>query len=241
MNLENNNKIPLHVGIIMDGNGRWAKERNLSRSMGHKKGADNLKDLVPYIFKKGVKYLSLYAFSVENFKRSNEEVEYLMNLFIDMFKKDFLSFDKEKVRVIFSGKREPLRTDVLEAMDEISERTKNNSEKVLNICLNYGSQDEIVDATKKIAQLVLNGKIKLEDINKELIGKSLYQDLPDLDLVIRTSGEFRISNFMLWQSAYTEYYFTNTYFPDFKEEGFDLALEKYNKRNRRFGGIKDEN
>lgn len=231
-------KIPCHVGIIMDGNGRWAKEKGLSRSLGHKAGANNLKQLLPYILKSGVKYLSLYAFSSENFKRDPSEVEYLMNLFIENFEKEFSRLQKEGIRIVFSGRREPLREDVLKVMDEITEKSSCNDRVTLNICLNYGGQDEIVDMTKKIGERLLKGEIQLSDITKELVNSSLYQDLPPLDYVIRTSGEMRISNFMLWQSSYAEYYFPEVYFPDFHEKEFDLALSLYQNRDRRFGGVK---
>ena len=225
-------KIPNHIGIIMDGNGRWAEERGLPRSMGHKEGAKNLKKLLYYIFDKKVKYLSLYAFSTDNFKRSKEEVSYLMNLFIKMFKKEFKELKKKNVRVLFSGRRNPLPEGVLEAMDEMSEETKNNTEGTLNICINYGGQEEIVDMVKKL----IDKKVPSEEITKELVTSNMYQDLPLVDFVIRTSGEKRISNFLLWQSSYAEYYFPKVYFPDFNEEEFDKAIEEFNKRKRRFGG-----
>lgn len=232
-------KLPKHIGIIMDGNGRWATERGLSRSKGHEAGADNLKSLSKYIFNKGIKYLSVYAFSTENFKRDIKEVTFLMNLFIKMFKEYKKEYAKENIKVIFSGKRENLRKDVLKSMDDLEEITKNNTGAILNICLNYGGQDEIVDATKKIVEEVINGKLTIEDINKDVLENNLYNILPPLDLVIRTSGEYRTSNFMLWQSSYAEYYFTDTYFPDFNDKEFDKALLAYQGRNRRFGGVKD--
>lgn len=232
--------IPCHVGIIMDGNGRWATKRGLSRSVGHKAGADNIKKLCLHAADVGVKYLSLYAFSTENFKRSAEEVNFLMDLFIRVFTTEFKVFEENNVKVLFSGRREPLSKKVLETMDGIVERTKNNTDLVLNICLNYGGQSEIADTTKKICQMYKDGLIKLEDITPEFIQHNLYQDLPPLDFVIRTSGELRTSNFMPYQSSYAEYYFPKILFPDFDNVEFDKAIEEFNKRNRRFGGY-DEN
>ncbi|MCI5789563.1 MAG: polyprenyl diphosphate synthase [Tenericutes bacterium] len=232
--------IPCHVGIIMDGNGRWATKRGFSRSVGHKAGADNIKKLCLHAADVGVKYLSLYAFSTENFKRSAEEVNFLMDLFIKVFTTEFKVFEENNVKVLFSGRREPLSKKVLETMDGIVERTKNNTDLVLNICLNYGGQSEIADTTKKICQMYKDGLIKLEDITPEFIQHNLYQDLPPLDFVIRTSGELRTSNFMPYQSSYAEYYFPKILFPDFDNVEFDKAIEEFNKRNRRFGGY-DEN
>ena len=230
--------IPNHIGIIMDGNGRWAQERGKIRTMGHKKAVGTLKDLCIHMADLGVKYCSLYAFSTENFKRDISEVDYLMNLFIHSFNKEFDFIKKKKVRVLFSGRREPLPEKVLEAMDTLVEETKNNTKLTLNICLNYGSHAEIVDTTKKICELFHDGKISLEDITEDFIQKNLYQDLPPLDFVIRTSGELRLSNFMMYQASYAEFYFPKVYFPDFDSDEFDKAILEYNKRNRRFGGIK---
>lgn len=233
---DSNVMIPKHVGIIMDGNGRWAKERGLPRSLGHKEGANNLKKLLPYVYDTGVRYVTVYAFSTENFSRDSEEVNYLMNLFTTFFKRDFKEIIKRDVKVVFSGRREPLPVSVLESMDYLTEATKNGQNGILNICINYGSQFEIVDMVKKISEKVMNQEISISDITKEVIEENLYNELPPIDLVIRTSGEQRSSNFMMYQSAYAEYYFPKTYFPDFDFKEFDLAIEEYNKRNRRFGG-----
>ena len=229
-------KIPTHVGIIVDGNGRWAKEKGLSRSMGHKAGADNLEKIARYAFECGVKVLSLYVFSSDNFKRSKEEVDYLMNLFTNKFKKDAKIYNKENIKVVFSGRREPLRDDVLKTIDEITETTKNNTKGIINFCLNYGGQFEIIDAVKKMCQ----ENVDIENLDIDTFSHYMYQDLPTIDLLIRTSGEQRLSNFMLWQCSYAEFYFPNTYFPDFNKDEFDLAILKYNKRDRRFGGINYE-
>lgn len=233
--------IPNHVGIIMDGNGRWAKEKGLPRSMGHKAGSENLKDLIKHIFNKGINTLSVFAFATDNFKRSKDEVDYLMNLFVYMFEHDFNELKKEDIKVVFSGRRDKLNDSVLKAMDTISLETINKKKKILNICLNYDGQDEIVDAAKRISELVINKEINLKDINKDLVACNMYQYLEPLDFVIRTSGEYRTSNFMIWQASYAEYYFPKTYFPDFNEKEFDKALIEYTKRSRRFGGIKNEN
>jgi di-trans,poly-cis-decaprenylcistransferase len=228
--------IPNHVGIIMDGNGRWAQKRGLARSLGHKAGADNLLSLCKHISKVGVKYLSLYAFSTENFKREAGEVNYLMNLFIELFNSKLKELSDNNVKVIFSGRREPLPEKVLKAMDEVVTYSENNTGLILNICINYGGRAEIVDMTKKLCELYKDNEITLEDIDYDLVNKNLYHELPDVDLVIRTSGELRISNFMLYQSSYAEYYFPETLFPDFNEKEFDKAILEFNKRNRRFGG-----
>lgn len=226
-----------HVAIIMDGNGRWAKKRGLNRSMGHKMGSKTLKKICLHIAKTDISYLSIFAFSTENFKRSKEEVDYLMDLFIEMFTKEFKLLLKEGVRVVFSGRGNNLRQDVIDSMNEIVETTKNNNKLILNICLNYGGHTEIVDATRKICEDVLKNNITIEDIDEELIEKSLYQDIPPIDLMIRTSGEYRISNFMLWQLSYSELYFSDTLFPDFTENEFDEIVSKYYQRDRRFGGV----
>ena len=229
--------LPNHVGIIMDGNGRWAKQRGLKRSIGHKKGADNLEKLLKHIYSLGIKYVSVYAFSTENFNRSDEEVNYLMDLFVKFFTKKKKIFIKEELKVVFSGSKNRLRDDVVNGMKELEECTKDFNRGVFNICLNYGGRLEIVDAIKKISSEVETGKLIIDDINEELVSHYMYQDLPDLDFVIRTSGEQRISNFMLWQSSYAEYYFPKTLFPDFDKDEFDKALLEFNNRNRRFGGV----
>ena len=230
--------MPNHIGIIMDGNGRWAQERGQIRTMGHKHAVGTLKELCIHMADVGVHYCSLYAFSTENFKREITEVEFLMNLFISIFNNEFEFIKKKRVRVLFSGRREPLPTKVLEAMDQLVEDTKNNTELTLNICLNYGSHAEIVDTTKKICEMYKSGNISLDDITEEFIQENLYQNLPPLDFVIRTSGELRLSNFMMYQASYAEFYFPKVYFPDFNNDEFDKAIIEYNKRNRRFGGVK---
>ena len=230
--------IPKHVGIIMDGNGRWAKMRGSTRSFGHLEGSKTLENIALYAIECGVQVLSVYAFSTDNFKRSKEEVDYLMDLFITMFNKKMKKIKDNDIKVIFSGRRESLREDVLASMDKIVEETKNNKRGIFNICLNYGGQEEIVDATKKIVELVNNGELNIDDIDKNSFYRYLYNNLPPLDLLIRTSGEYRLSNFMPYQSTYSEFYFTDTLFPDFNNQEFDRAVESYNKRDRRFGNAK---
>lgn len=228
-------KIPYHVGIILDGNGRWATERGLKRSEGHKAGFETLKILSKHVFTRGVKVLSVFAFSTENFNRTKDEVDYLMNLFLKGFKSSIKEFNKNNIKVVFSGRKEPLSDKVYESMKSLEKETLNNTGGILNICLNYGGQTEIVDTTKKLINDVLDGKLKTEDITPEIFMKNLYIDLPPMDFLIRTSGEIRVSNFMLFSLAYAEMYFPLTYFPDFKESEFEKALEEYTKRDRRFG------
>ena len=232
----NEERIPNHVAIILDGNRRWAKEHKLPKLEGHRRGFENIRKLTNYIFSRGVKYLSVFAFSTENFKRTQDEVKYLMDMFVREFKKEYVSLHKDNIKVIFSGRKSGLRSDVLDAMEEISSLTKDNTGGVFNICLNYGGHAEIVDATKDIVKLVLDNKLSIDDITEEEFEKHLYQDLPPIDLMIRTSGEVRLSNFMLWQLSYAEMYFPDCHWPAFNENEFDKAIRAYNGRERRFGG-----
>lgn len=228
-----------HVAIILDGNGRWAKEKGLSRSKGHYHGFTNLKKLSEYIFDKGIKVLSVYAFSTENFKRDKKEVDYLMNLFQKAFKDYGEVLNQKGVKVVFSGRRDPLPKGVLNTIDDISSKTKNNTKGIFNICINYGGQYEILDAVKNISKKVKEEKLEIDDITLETVYQNMYQDLPPVDLMIRTSGEQRLSNFLLFQNAYAEFYFPKVYFPDFNEKEFDKAVEEYHNRDRRFGNIKE--
>ena len=231
--MNNNLKIPNHVAIILDGNGRWAKERGLTRSQGHDAGFNNLTDLSKYIFNRGVKVLSLYCFSTENFKRSEDEVKHLMNIFLKLCTKEIKTFNKNNIKVVFSGRDEPLSEKVIKARNKMVYETRNNTGGILNLCLNYGGRAEIVDACKKI----IEAGIPSEKVTEEMFGRYLYNDLPDIDLMIRTSGELRLSNFLLWQNSYAEFYFPKTYFPDFNNEEFEKALVEYTNRDRRFGGL----
>lgn len=225
-----------HVAIILDGNGRWATSRGLKRSLGHKAGFNNLKKLSKHIFKKGIKILSVFAFSTENFKRDKEEVDYLMNLLVKNFK-SLISKDND-VKIIFSGRRENLSIEVNNAIDEIEKLTEDCEEHIFNICFNYGGIADIIDATKNIALEYKNSLIDINDIDENYFKNKLYNSIPDIDLLIRTGGEKRISNFMLFQLSYAELYFTDTLFPDFNSKEFDKALIDFSKRDRRYGGIK---
>lgn len=235
-------KIPNHVAIILDGNGRWAQERGLSRSEGHSYGFENLKSLSEYIFDKGIKVLSVYAFSTENFKRSKEEVDFLMNLFVKKFEEYRKQLDKKNIKIVFSGeKKDPLPEKVIKIINKVEKDTENNNSGILNICINYGGHSEIINATKKISKLVKEGIIDIDDITTESFYSYLFHDLPPIDLLIRTSGELRVSNFMLYQLSYAEMYFPKTYFPAFNKDEFDKAIIEYTRRDRRFGGIFYEN
>lgn len=236
-----NLKIPNHVGIIVDGNGRWAQNKGMSRSEGHRAGSKNLIKLSKYIFSKGIKILSVYVFSTENFKRSQEEVDYLMNLFVIMFKKEFNKFKKDNIKILFSGRREPLPKKVLEIMDKVVQDTKDNTGSIINFCINYGGHSEIIDTVKKINNEVVNCNLNIDELDEGIFNKYLYNDLPPVDFLIRTSGEMRISNFMLWQISYAEFYFPKIHFPDFSNQEFDKAILEYTSRDRRFGGINYEN
>lgn len=228
-----------HIGIIVDGNGRWANEKGKGRSEGHKAGAETLEKIILYISKENIaNYLSLYVFSTENFSRSPEEVNYLMELFMKWFKKCKEKYKDANIKVLFSSQKEFLKPEIVKAIDELEEATKDNTGLVVNFCLSYGGRQEIVDATKKIATAVLENKLNINDINEELFKKYLYNDLPDVDFLIRTSGENRVSNFMLWQISYAEMYFPKVYFPDFTPKCLEEAIEEYEKRDRRFGNVK---
>ncbi len=234
-----NIKIPNHVGIIVDGNGRWAEEKGFKRSKGHEKGFINLQELVPYIYSKGVNYISAYLFSTENFSRSAKEVSFIMNLLTSKIK-EILSFcTKNNIKAVVSGRKENLTKSIINTLNKLEEETKGNT-KIFNICFNYGGKAEIIDATKKIIQDIKEEKLNINELGEQKYEEYLYQKLPPIDLLIRTSGEMRLSNFMLYQNAYAEFYFPKTYFPDFKKEDFDKALEEYTKRDRRFGGINNE-
>ena len=232
--------MPNHVALIMDGNGRWAKARGLSRSMGHKEGAKMLERLVRHVFQKGIKYFSVYAFSRENFKRDQKEVDYLMNLLLKWFEEKKNLFLREGIRVVVSGRRDKLPKANVDAVIELEHITKDGMNGVLNICLDYSGHLELIDATKKILKDVEIGNLNIDTLDEKIFAHYLYHKLPPVDLMIRTSGEYRISNFMPWQLAYAEFYFCDTYFPDFDEACFDEAIEAYGKRNRRFGGNEHE-
>lgn len=231
-------QLPQHIGIIMDGNGRWAKKRNLPRSAGHTAGAKNFRTITKYCSNIGIKYLTVYAFSTENWKRPAEEINSLMKLFKSYLEEAIRDFKDENIVVKFIGDKSAFSPDLQQLIDENEQMSLKRSGMVLNIAMNYGSRDEIVRAVKNIAVKVNNNEISVEDINQQLISDNLYTaGQPDPDLVIRPSGEYRISNFLLWQSAYTEYVIMDVLWPDFTEKMLDAALIEYARRNRRFGGV----
>ena len=236
-----NGYIPEHIAIIMDGNGRWAKKRGLSRTVGHKMGTDNLKNIAIACKELGIKALSVYAFSTENWSRPKAEIDYLMGLpkyFEETFKG---KFEDNEIRVIFSGRKDRFPSDIQDLIKRVEEKTKDRKSMTLNICFDYGSYTEMLTAVKEISEEYKSGSIKLEDINEDLMKNHLYtKELPDLDLLIRTSGELRISNFLLWQLAYSELYFPKVHWPAFNKKELLKAIDNFQKRNRRFGGLKED-
>ncbi|MCI8486162.1 MAG: isoprenyl transferase [Clostridia bacterium] len=231
------NSCPEHIAVIMDGNRRWAKENNLEIKEGHKKGAENLEKIAKYCNNIGIKYLTVYAFSTENWKRSKEEVGALMIL-LQNYLNDFSKrADTENIKINVLGDISVLSKGMQNSINKAVERTKGNTGLTLNIAFNYGGRAEITSAIKQIAEEIKNNNIKIEDINEELISNYLYtKGQPDPDLLIRTSGELRTSNFLPWQIAYTEFYFDNKYWPEFSEEDLLKAIKNYEVRNRKFGG-----
>jgi len=230
--------LPNHIAIIMDGNGRWAKERNLPRIAGHKAGVEALRDIITSCSKIGISHLTLYAFSTENWKRPPEEVKGLMDLLVIYLKKEINELHKNNVKINVIGDISKLPQNAVSQIEKAKEKTKINNGLTVSIALNYGSRNEIINAVKNICIDTINNKVQPNDINSELISNYLYtKDIPDPDLVIRTSGELRISNFLLWQIAYSELWFTDVYWPDFTSEHLFNAIEDYQKRKRRFGGL----
>lgn len=232
-------KIPRHVAIIMDGNGRWAQKRGMPRTFGHRAGVDALREIVRTASDIGIGVLTAYAFSTENWKRPTEEVNFLMKLFSNFLNSEIDELNNNNVRIRFSGETDELALSLQHKMEEAKRRTADNNGLVLNLAVNYGGRAEIVHAVKIIAEQVANGTLKPEAINDSIIQQHLYTaDLPDPDLLIRPSGDLRISNFLLWQSAYTEFWFTDINWPDFKPEHLLQAIVDYQQRDRRFGGLK---
>lgn len=231
--------LPEHVAIIMDGNGRWAKKRMLPRSAGHRAGVEALRNIIRMSSHIGVKYLTLYAFSTENWKRPKDEVGVLMKLLVEFLYNEIDELQKENVRITFMGDVERFPKDPYKAIKYANERTKDNDGLVVCIALNYGSRLEIQNAVKKIAELYKEDKISLEDINDDLITSQLdTSHMPDPDLIVRTSGEQRLSNFMLFQASYSEFYFTKVHWPDFGKQEYTAALNEFANRKRRFGDVK---
>ena len=228
--------LPKHIAIIMDGNRRWATGKGLFKLLGHKEGAENLKRISKYANEIGIKYLTVYAFSTENWKRSKEEVTALMTLLKDNLI-DYINNYTGNIRIRIIGSSENISDELKELIQKIQEKTANNTGMTLNIAFNYGGRNEIVNTTKKIAQKVKNGELDIEKIDEEVFAQNIYTaGQPDPDLLIRTSGEERISNFLLWQIAYSEFYFTKKYWPEFGPEDLDFAIKEYSQRNRKFGG-----
>ncbi len=225
--------LPTHIAIIMDGNGRWAKKRHLPRTAGHAAGSKTFKEIARYCNKIGIKYLTVYAFSTENWKRPKSEVDNIMNILRD-YLKDTDSFKDENIKLQFIGDRTPLESDLKELMIKAEKDSENATGLVCNIALNYGGRDEIVHAVKSI---IAEG-VKSDDITEQTISDRLYTaGMPDPDYIIRPSGEYRLSNYLIWQSAYAEYWFSDILWPDFKPKHLEEALTEYSKRNRRFGGV----
>ncbi|MBE3592643.1 MAG: isoprenyl transferase [Thermoanaerobacter sp.] len=232
------NKLPIHIGIIMDGNGRWAQKRGMMRFYGHKAGVNAVREVVKASRELGIKYLTLYAFSTENWKRPKEEVNFLMDLLVEYLSKEVDELNKNNVLINFIGDISVLPQKCKIEIDRAQNVTKNNSGLVLNIALNYGGRDEIIKAVKKICTKILNNELSIEEITEQTISENLYtKNQPDPDLIIRTSGEKRLSNFLLWQSAYSELWFTEVLWPDFSKEHLIEAILYYQTRQRRFGGV----
>lgn len=233
--------VPKHVAIIMDGNGRWAKQRGKERYEGHLAGVESVRSVVRGAVRNGVKWLTLYAFSTENWGRPTAEVEAIMQLFCRTVMNEGESLAKQGVRVLILGERTRFSEEVLEMIDRIETTTAEGSRLTLVLAFNYSSRRELVLATQAIARCVADGEISVDDIDEELVSSSLMTaSIPDPDLVIRTSGECRLSNFLLWQASYAEFYFPEIMWPDFDEEAFEEALEVYCHRERRFGKVLDE-
>lgn len=228
--------IPQHVAIIMDGNGRWAEQRGKTRVVGHKNGVESVRAVVSTARKKGVKALTLFAFSSENWQRPEQEVSVLMDLFMFVLTREVKKLHKNNIRFQVIGDLSRFSDKLIKKITDAEKLTENNDAMVLSIAANYGGRWDIANAAKKVAQKVLNGDLQLDDINEDLLNKNTcLSDLPDLDLLIRTGGDYRISNFLLWQSAYAEFYFTDILWPDFKEDAFLNAITCFDKRERRFG------
>ena len=233
--------VPNHIAIILDGNGRWAKAKGMPRSYGHVKGCANLETICDDMKELGVKYLTVYAFSTENWKRSREEVEGLMKLFRSYLKKCLKISERNKMKVKIIGDITAFDQDIQEKIVQLEEFSKDYDELYFQIALNYGSRDEITRGMRRMAQDVAEGKLSPSEVTEDTIGNYLdTAGVPDPDLMIRTSGELRLSNFLLWQMAYTEFYFTDVPWPDFNKAELVRAIEKYNQRDRRYGGVKEE-
>lgn len=232
------NKLPEHIAIIMDGNGRWAKSRNLSRTQGHAEGIKRVEEIVNAASRRGIKVLTLYTFSTENWNRPEHEVNVLMGMLTAVLTSKIKKLQSDNIKFQMIGRKDRIPESVQQAINRMTEETKNSTGLILNMAFNYGSRLEIIDGVKKIVSDVMAGKLKIDTINEEVVSRSLYTNLlPDPELLIRTSGERRISNFLLWQLSYAEFYFTNKNWPDFNESEFQKALDDYQQRERRFGNL----
>lgn len=226
-------KLPEHIAIIMDGNGRWAKKRSLPRTAGHAAGSKKFKEIARYCNKIGIKYLTVYAFSTENWRRPKEEVDAIMNIFRD-YLRDSANFKSENIMLRFIGDRSGMPEDIVKLMEQAEYDSKDATGLRVYMAINYGGRDELVHAVRDI----INEGIKAEDITEDTISKRIYtKDYPDPELIIRPSGEYRLSNFLIWQSAYSEFWFSNVLWPDFTPDDLEQAIDDYNNRNRRFGGV----
>ena len=234
-------KLPSHLAIIMDGNGRWAKQKGMLRVFGHEKGTESVREVVEASAELGIKYLTLYAFSTENWKRPKKEVKTLMNLLVTSLKREIKTLQDNNIKLSAIGCLEDLPKKAYSELFEVIEKTKQNTRMTLTLALSYGSREELVNAIKELTNKVKNNIIYAESIDESIINKHLYtRNLPDVDLLIRTSGEQRISNFLLWQIAYAELYFTNTLWPDFRKRDLYKALINYQNRERRFGKTSEQ-
>lgn len=229
--------LPEHIAFIMDGNGRWAKKRGLPRKFGHREGAKNFRRIARYCKDIGIKNITFYAFSTENWKRPKDEVDAIIELFREYIV-DVRNYIGEEVRVLFLGDKSIFDADLQKKMNDLEEDTKDNHEMTMLLAINYGGRDEVVHVSKILAQKAADGELKPEDITEDMFGSYLYtKDVPDVDLMIRPSGELRLSNFLIWQSAYAEFYFTDVLWPDFSPEELEKALVNFAGRSRRFGGV----
>lgn len=238
---KNFSNLPKHIAIIMDGNGRWAKQRGLPRTEGHKVGAEVFRRICEYCAEIGVEYVTFYAFSTENWKRSKLEVTAIMNLFrryLDEMQERYLENEEAGYRIRFLGAREGMPKDILKMMATVEEKSRDKTRININLAVNYGGRDEIVHSVRDIAERVKAGQLSPKDITEEMISDGLYTSgQPDPDLIIRPSGEYRLSNYLLWQSAYAEIYIDDVLWPDYTSDDLDRAIEEYGRRNRRFGGV----
>ncbi|MFC4817922.1 MULTISPECIES: isoprenyl transferase [unclassified Flavobacterium] len=241
LNKINTDNLPNHLAIIMDGNGRWAKQKGMLRAFGHENGTKSVRTTVEACARLGIENLTLYAFSTENWNRPKLEVDTLMKLLISSLKKELATLEKNNIRLNSIGNLENLPKGVQKELQEVIEKTKNNTRMTLTLALSYGSREEILNAVKKISDKVKNNIISIDSIDESILNNHLYtHNLPDVDLVIRTSGEHRISNFLLWQIAYAEFYFTDVLWPDFTDEHLYEAIISYQKRERRFGKTSEQ-